>query len=300
MLMDLKSLTERRVFLLENKDFEYEISDPIDPRFIPVPYQGEVLKHQEHDQSSHGNWAEGSEGLDSMPYAWNPKTKQGLDFATELSATGYKAGKKELKEIAESPIAVRIRETKLDLIVEDGRFKSLTEKPDQTSVYEINYAEGRYDLEKGLWGVPENANSPIYGYLDSPLHVGVDNMTRMYGDVKIVLKDTVSNRTTMSAGDSANHGLIPVRMSDARSGNLTNAQVHGTYISRAFQRGADTVSQPITSMRGKSKIDYFEAQIHGGITLNDIKSVTLSKYSTFAEGTLSALKEKGIEVVYYD
>jgi hypothetical protein len=53
-------------------------------------------------------------------------------------------------------------------------------------------------------------------------------------------------------------------------------------------------------MRGKSKIDYFEAQIHGGITLNDIKSVTLSKYSTFAEGTLSALKEKGIEVVYYD
>jgi hypothetical protein len=259
-----------------------------------------VKKHQEHDQSSHGNWAEGSEGSDSMPYAWNPKTKQGLDFATELSATGYKAGKKELKEIAESPIAVRIRETKLDLIVADGRFKSLTEKPDQTSVYEINYAEGRYDLEKGLWGVPENANSPIYGYLDSPLHVGVDNMTRMYGDVKIILKDTVSNRTTMSAGDSANHGLIPVRMSDARSGNLTNAQVHGAYISRAFQRGADTVSQPVTSMRGKSKIDYFEAQIHGGVTLNDIKSVTLSKYSTFGENTLSALKEKGIEVVYYD
>ena len=58
--MDLKRLTERRVFLLENKDFEYEISDPLDPRFIPVPYQGAVQKHQEHDQSSHGNWAHGS------------------------------------------------------------------------------------------------------------------------------------------------------------------------------------------------------------------------------------------------
>ena len=57
--MDLKSLIERRVFLLENKDFEYEIVDPIDPRFIPVPYQDEVRKHQEHDQSSHGSWATG-------------------------------------------------------------------------------------------------------------------------------------------------------------------------------------------------------------------------------------------------
>jgi hypothetical protein len=300
MLMDLRRLTERRVFLLENKDFEYEISDPLDPRFIPVPYQGEVRKHQEHDQSSHGNWAEGSEGSDSMPYAWNPKIKPSLLVATELSATGYKAGKKELKDIAESPIAIRMRESKLDLLVADGRFKSLSEKPDQTSVYEINYAEARNDLEKGLWGIPENAKSPIYGYIDSPIHFGVDNMTRMYGDVKIVLKDTVVNRATITAGDSANHGLIPVRMSDARSGNLTNAQVHGAYISRAFQRGADTVSQPVTSMRGKDKIDYFEAQIHGGVTLNDIKSVRVSKYSTISDSTISTLKEKGIEVIYYD
>jgi hypothetical protein len=259
-----------------------------------------VKKHQEHDQSSHGNWAEGSEGSDSMPYAWNPKIKRGLDFVTELSATGYKVGKKELKDIAESPIAIRIRESKLDLIVADGRFKSLSEKPDQTSVYEMNYLEARNDLEKGLWGVPENAKSPIYGFIDSPLHFGVDNMTRMYGDVKIVLKDTVSNRTTITAGDSANHGLIPVRMSDARNGNLTNEQVHGAYISRAFQRGADTVSQPVTSMRGKDKIDYFEAQIHGGVTLNDIKSVRLSKYSIVTEDTITALKEKGIEVIQDD
>ena len=46
---------------MENKDFEYEISDPLDPRFIPVPYQGEVRKHQQglHDQRTHGSWAGG-------------------------------------------------------------------------------------------------------------------------------------------------------------------------------------------------------------------------------------------------
>lgn len=42
---------------MEIKDFEYEITDPIDPRFIPVPYPSEVLKHQQHDQKTHGSWA---------------------------------------------------------------------------------------------------------------------------------------------------------------------------------------------------------------------------------------------------
>jgi hypothetical protein len=56
----LKRLIERRVFLLD-KDFEYTIVEPpIDPMFIPAPYEGDVLKHGEHDQSTHGNWASGN------------------------------------------------------------------------------------------------------------------------------------------------------------------------------------------------------------------------------------------------
>jgi hypothetical protein len=258
-----------------------------------------VKKHQEHDQSSHGNWAEGAEGSDSMPYAWNPKTKDSISHSKELTDNAFKTLKKELKDIAQSPIAIRVDGLKLKLIVADGRFKSLTES-EPTNLYEENYREGRYDLEKGLWGIPENAESPIYGFIDTPLQPSLDNMTRHYGDVVVTLKDTVSNRTTISAGDSANHGLTPVLMSDARKGNLTNSQVHSTYISRAFQRGLDTVSQPITGVRNKTQIDYFEAQIHGGVTLNDIKSVRLGKYSIVTEDTITALKEKGIEVVKDD
>ena len=53
----LRVRTEKGVFLLD-KDFEYTIVEPpIDPMFIPAPYEGDVLKHQEHDQSTHGNWA---------------------------------------------------------------------------------------------------------------------------------------------------------------------------------------------------------------------------------------------------
>jgi hypothetical protein len=62
----LKVHIERRVFLLD-KDFEYTIVEPpIDPIFIPAPYEGDVLKHLQglHDQRTHGSWAGGGAGVD--------------------------------------------------------------------------------------------------------------------------------------------------------------------------------------------------------------------------------------------
>jgi hypothetical protein len=59
--MVLKRLTGRQVFLLD-KDFDYTIVEPpIDPRFIPAPYEGDVMKHLPggHDQKDHGSWATG-------------------------------------------------------------------------------------------------------------------------------------------------------------------------------------------------------------------------------------------------
>ena len=47
---------------METKDYGWEIIDPIHPDLIPEPKVEEVLKHEEHDQSSHGNWATGGMG----------------------------------------------------------------------------------------------------------------------------------------------------------------------------------------------------------------------------------------------
>jgi hypothetical protein len=45
---------------LETKDYGWEIIDPIHPDLIPKPQVEEVLKHGEHDQKTHGNWASGN------------------------------------------------------------------------------------------------------------------------------------------------------------------------------------------------------------------------------------------------
>jgi hypothetical protein len=266
-----------------------------------------VKKHQEHDQSSHGNWAEGSSesGLDAMPYEWKPEFKERERLtASELSSEELNLGREQLKQIASTgAITIRVSSGDLELrkIVEAGGFKSLTELPEPTLDYSIRYKEARYDLEKGLWGQPESADSPIYGYFDSPLHKGVDNMTRQYGDVKIVLKDSVAGRTTITPGDSANHGLTPVLVTDARKGNLSLEQVDSAYRSRHFQRGSTTVSQPIRSIRPIGfEIDYFEAQVHGKVTLSDIKSVRLGKYSIVGDETIALLEKAGIEVTRDD
>jgi hypothetical protein len=48
------------VYLLETKDYGWEIIDPIHPDLIPKPQVEDVLKHGEHDQQTHGNWASGN------------------------------------------------------------------------------------------------------------------------------------------------------------------------------------------------------------------------------------------------
>ena len=266
-----------------------------------------VRKHGSHDQKTHGNWADGSSesGLDAMPYEWKPEFKERERLtARELSSEEVNLGREQLKQIASTgAITIRVSSGDLELrkILEAGGFKSLTELPEPTLDYSIRYKEARYDLEKGLWGQPESADSPIYGYFDSPLHKGVDNMTRMYGDVKIVLKDSVAGRTTITPGDSLTHGLTPVLVTDARKGNLSPENVDSAYRSRHFQRGSTSVSQPLRSIRPIGfEIDYFEAQVHGKVSLSDIKSVRLGKYSIVGEETITLLEKAGIEVTRDD
>jgi hypothetical protein len=48
---------------MEIEELGFETICDIFPLLEPEPYEGAVLKHQEHDQSTHGNWATGSEAL---------------------------------------------------------------------------------------------------------------------------------------------------------------------------------------------------------------------------------------------
>lgn len=247
-----------------------------------------VFKHQEHDQSSHGNWAQGSSnsGIDAMPYAWNPL--QGREPTWGTATAGI--AKEAFAEIAQSQIATRLWGGELDNIVQEGRFKSLNEIPKDsefgTSASE-QYRKARADLENGTWRTPKEAVQPIYGYLDVENPIYQEGVF-LYGDVKIVFKENIAGRTTVTAGDSLNHRLTPVRLSELRDKTVNADDVMRASRSNAF------------SGEFEIQVEYIEAQIHGGVKLSDFKSVTLSRISQVEPSTIATLKNLGIEVTVSD
>lgn len=251
------------------------------PGLIPV------LKHQEHDQSSHGSWADGSSseaGLDAMPFQWKPDDSKLPTWGTSEAFTAKEA----FEEVADSPIATRLWGGELDLIVKDGRFKTLDEIPhgEGLVVASDEYRAGRAQLEDEAWRVPKDATRPIYGYLDTE-NPEYQRGAVLYGDVKVVFKDNIAGRTTVTAGDSLNYKLIPLLISDLRS-KKTNAD-DAMKASRSHGLVDGDGSKRIN-------VEYFETQIYGGIKLKDIKSVTLDRFSQVEPDTITVLKKLGIEV----
>ena len=250
-----------------------------------------VRKHGSHDQKTHGNWADGSSesGLDAMPYEWKPKLNK-----SGMTDEEYAKNAEILKKIAEAPVSTYLYGMELDLIVKEGRFKSLSEIPTGTEnlvMASEEYRQGRADLENGLWGVPTTGVQPIYGFMDTD-HGGHKPATIVYGDVKVTLKDNVSGRTTFSVGDSLNSTLVPVKVSDARAGTLSKQEMAGSFTSQK----TETYSVQ-SELRSPDRIGYFEAQVHGGISLKDIKSVTISQYARVSPSTIETLTALGVEVI---
>ena len=252
----------------------------------------DVFKHQEHDQKTHGNWTNGGSsesGLDAMPYEWNPKLNK-----SNMTNEEYAKNSETLRSIAEAPVSTYLYGMELDLIVKEGRFKSLNEIPIENeglAMASEEYRQGRSELENDLWGVPKTGVQPIYGFMDTD-HGGHKPATIVYGDVKVTLKDNVSGRTTFSAGDSLNSTLVPVKVSDARAGTLSKPAMAGSFTS---QKTKTYMVQ--SELRSPDRIGYFEAQVHGGISLKDIKTVSISQYSRVAQSTQDTLKALGVEVI---
>ena len=73
------------MYLLETKDYGWEIIDPIHPDLIPKPQVEDVLKHGTHDQKTHGSWATETEVVTDL-IAWGnaEMAKLGSDSDKEL------------------------------------------------------------------------------------------------------------------------------------------------------------------------------------------------------------------------
>lgn len=167
---------------------------------------------------------------------------------------------------AERPVSVGLGTGSLEAVLRDGRLKSQLETGSSGGVYQ---PELRIQRERVWFGLPldlDPASRPIYGYL-APSD-GPQGVVTTYGDVQVVLKDSIRSRTTAMVGDSMGYYLsgAPGPLDDPGWRAFTPHEFEGSPIGQ-LERDYDGAAFNHTH--------YIEAQIHGGVTTDDIAEVVL-------------------------
>jgi hypothetical protein len=201
-------------------------------------------------------------------------------------AAPYEAKTKEL--LRDVDVRIRVPRQVLQEVLQDGRFKNQFEsgRSGGTLDYDI-----RADAEHHLFGygdedldalqdpdmpvnsVVEPAERPIYGYLSND-EVERFAMVQQYGDAITILKPEVRTRTTFTFDDSLAKRYIPSPVNEPSYESLPPLSRLGRPgeepVFPATPDGTFLSAEHLWQVHG---MRYIEAQIHGGVRLEDIERV---------------------------
>lgn len=189
-----------------------------------------------------------------------------------------------LKELWDGkPVAVRVTTDALENILRTGRFKTVHETYRSGG---SNNPAKRGELEEQLFGIDPKTSPketrPVYGYVavNGIRWQKRDSALGQYGNVQVVLKDQVRERTTASNGNSMGHrgSVMPSPVNDPQ---------YWSWATRGQQQGQYSVDPEELAQRS-----YAEAQIHGGVDVGDIEEVVFAREPE--DRVKRRLEEKGI------
>jgi hypothetical protein len=232
-----------------------------------------------------------------MPYELDPEIKyQGFDENVKGSSNAVKIQvrddlEKSFTQVAQQDVEIRLSGEALEGVFREGRYRNAYEVNEITE--NSNYMEQRNNIESKFLGVPANArieDRPIYGAIHNP------SAAARYGEATIVLRPEVKERTTMGVGDSFN-GFNPVPVRDVLTGRATADDY-----SRATSFNTwDDIKRGKQTVFDSTSTQYWEAQVHGGITVQDIAEVRVPKgwVENLPSNERLALERSGISVITY-
>lgn len=224
-----------------------------------------------------------------------------------MSVAEYKSAVSEhIQQLVDAAdVSVRMSPDALKGVLDDGAFNALTEA--EARGRRLDYLAQRHAFEHEEFGYkpgdPEVIR-PVSGYL-APR--GSDDFARVqgYGEVRMVLRDGVRERTTFTFGDSLDNyrvgdfhlNVAPRPLDDAKF-DAYRFQAPSRYVEHAAIDPLDLKSVSEWSERqtpaGSFKGEYVEAQIHGGVKLSDIKEIIFDAGSPPSEALKASLEERGV------
>lgn len=191
---------------------------------------------------------------------------------------------KELVNDEANELVIRVKEASMKNILKDGEFKNQYTTLTSGGTYNPDW---RKVVENNLFNIPINAisrNRPIYGYISNKF---VENGSRSfelqkYGNIKVVLKDSIRDRCYFTMGDSMNNSarIIPSKLVDIQKYSIRPEEL-------AFNKWKN-----LGEFRG-----YPEVQIFGGVKLSDIKYIELPKELKGSE-IAKSISDNGIKIRY--
>ena len=191
---------------------------------------------------------------------------------------------KELVNDEANELVIRVKEASMENILKDGEFKNQYTTLTSGGTYNPDW---RKVVENNLFNIPINAisrNRPIYGYISNKF---VENGSRSfelqkYGNIKVVLKDSIKDRCYFTMGDSMNNSsrIIPSKLVDIQKYSIRPEEL-------AFNKWKN-----LGEFRG-----YPEIQIFGGVKLSDIKYIELPKELKGSE-IAKSISDNGIKIRY--
>jgi hypothetical protein len=169
-------------------------------------------------------------------------------------------------------VAVAAHSLDAENILVDGRFMTQFEVSNSGGYYNPEY---RAATETSMFGIhpevdPEKRT--IYGYVFTPGREDAPGVEQ-YGEVRFILKPEVRDRTTMSVGDTLGTGAVPIPMTgpdvNAKDAYMATSGVGGGSPAQSLiDEGEDYIQD----------YDYFEAQIHDGVTTDDIAEIVVTDW----------------------
>lgn len=188
--------------------------------------------------------------------------------------------------VAADRVMIRVPVGVLDSIEEAGRFKTQHESGTSRGMFSPLEREA---FETDVFGVKKRSpasKAPVYGLVATD-NVGTISHSQ-YGEVGFLLKgDRIAARTTLSAGDSLFEAVpIPVPSVEwSGEGDDTLTAAHAAAIGFV----GDAMIRDRLEDRKFSTVA-FEAQVHGGVTLDDVAGIVV--FGSDAEPKARALADK--------
>ena len=154
-------------------------------------------------------------------------------------------------------VAVRVPLEFVDSVIKDGRLKSQFETGESKGALDPQL---RRNVEYNGFGVPRDHPAdkrPIYGYMADESASMHNTTLEYYGGIALIMKDEVKERSTVTFGDSLDNGLPA---SDIKSPSLTSMRV-------------------VEGVLNEDSFTYIEAQLHGGVSIDDVKEVVINEFT---------------------